>query len=99
MNTHHPTPNTPPTTEVAYGQFSAQLTRMNLETATRVANRLKTLLEPYCERIEIAGSVRRQKTEGIKDVELCIVPRLEPVNPEQHALFDEPNTEGRTPKT
>lgn len=46
--------------------------------ALRIATGLRTLLERACERIEIAGSVRRKKPE-CKDIELVAVPRYEEV--------------------
>jgi len=47
---------------------------MLLTEAIPIANKLKSLLEPYCERIEIAGSIRREK-EIVKDVELVLIPK------------------------
>ncbi len=43
--------------------------------ALRVAERLKALLSPFCERIEIAGSLRRRK-ETVGDIELVAVPKM-----------------------
>ena len=47
---------------------------MNYTEAIQKAERLRASLEPFCRRIEIAGSVRRQKTEDIKDIELVAIP-------------------------
>ncbi len=47
---------------------------MELEKAKAIAERIKTLLEPACERIEIAGSIRRQKPE-VGDIELLCIPK------------------------
>lgn len=47
---------------------------MNLLQAQTIAERLKAELAPYCERIEIAGSIRRQKAE-VKDIELVVIPK------------------------
>jgi len=41
--------------------------------ATEMANRLVALLEPYCERIAVAGSIRRKRPE-VKDIDLVIIP-------------------------
>lgn len=41
--------------------------------ATVKAEMLRGSLEPYCERIEVAGSIRRRKPE-VKDIELVAVP-------------------------
>lgn len=45
--------------------------------ARRVAERLAALLAPGCERVEIAGSIRRGAAE-VKDVELVVVPKHQP---------------------
>ena len=37
---------------------------MRLETAQPIAKRVKEELTPHCERIEIAGSIRREKPES-----------------------------------
>ena len=37
------------------------------------------VLEPFCERIEIAGSVRRLKPD-VHDIELCAIPKMQPGN-------------------
>ena len=46
------------------------------DEAVPVARELIELLKPYCERIEIAGSLRRQK-ERVGDIELLFIPRFE----------------------
>lgn len=45
-----------------------------LTHARQVAAALRDALAPHCERIEVAGSIRRAKDE-VKDVELVCVPR------------------------
>ena len=50
-------------------------TRIALMEATGLAGELVALLQPACERIEIAGSIRRQRPD-VGDVELVVVPRL-----------------------
>jgi hypothetical protein len=45
-----------------------------LPEARRVAERILTLLAPVCTEIAIAGSVRRGKPEGIKDIEIVALP-------------------------
>lgn len=47
---------------------------MELERAKAIAERLKELLEPSCDQIEIAGSIRRQKPE-VGDIELLCIPK------------------------
>ena len=46
---------------------------MLLHEAQNIAKSLKQLLQPYCARIEIAGSVRREK-EYCKDIEIVLIP-------------------------
>lgn len=49
--------------------------RVRLDTATRLADELVELLSPVCERIEIAGSIRREQ-EDVGDVDLLCIPRF-----------------------
>jgi DNA polymerase (family 10) len=49
---------------------------MKLYTAQKIAETLKGLLEESCERIGIAGSIRRRKPE-VGDIELLCIPRFE----------------------
>lgn len=46
--------------------------------AKRLADQLLTELAPVCERIEIAGGVRREKSE-CHDIELVAIPKMEPL--------------------
>lgn len=46
-----------------------------LPHARKVANELRDMLLSVCERIEVAGSIRREKAE-VKDGELVAIPRL-----------------------
>jgi len=50
---------------------------MELAQATEIAERIKTELAPFCERIEIAGSIRRRKPE-VKDIEIVCIPKTVP---------------------
>lgn len=59
---------------------------MRHDDALPVANRLVALLAPYCEQIEIAGSIRRRKLE-VKDIEIVARPRVVSGN-----LFGDPDT-------
>jgi DNA polymerase/3'-5' exonuclease PolX len=45
---------------------------MLLEEAKYTANRLIEFLSPLCTKVEIAGSVRREK-ENVKDIEICLI--------------------------
>jgi DNA polymerase/3'-5' exonuclease PolX len=47
-----------------------------LDYATEIAEKTRDLLEPYCLRIEIAGSIRRKKPE-VKDVEIVLIPMVQ----------------------
>lgn len=47
---------------------------MELEEAKPIAEQLKRLVEPGCDRVQIAGSISRQKPE-IGDVELLCIPK------------------------
>lgn len=44
--------------------------------ALKIATEIKAALSPYCERIEIAGSIRRRKRD-VGDIEIIYVPRFE----------------------
>jgi len=59
---------------------------MKLEHAQQIAESLKAELEPYCERIEIAGSIRRKKPE-VKDIEFVCIPKFAEVGTGQTTLF------------
>jgi DNA polymerase/3'-5' exonuclease PolX len=47
---------------------------MELERAQIIANQVKEKLEPYCERIETAGSIRRRRP-WVKDIDLVCIPK------------------------
>lgn len=49
-------------------------TKYKLADARRYADRVVAMLAPYCHRIEIAGSVRRNKPE-VKDIEIVCIPK------------------------
>lgn len=48
---------------------------MKITEARFLATKYLDLLQPYCERIDIAGSIRRNKLDDIKDVELVAIPK------------------------
>ncbi|MFW6195585.1 MAG: hypothetical protein ACOC5M_03575, partial [Chloroflexota bacterium] len=50
--------------------------RMPWEFAKRVGEEIADLLSPYCQRIAIAGSIRRKK-EWVKDIEILAVPDVQ----------------------
>jgi DNA polymerase/3'-5' exonuclease PolX len=47
---------------------------MTIDKARQIAEKYKALLEPHCVRIEIAGSIRRERQE-VKDIELVCIPK------------------------
>jgi DNA polymerase/3'-5' exonuclease PolX len=63
---------------------------MELERAQSIADDLLKRLYPYCQRIEVAGSVRRQKPEP-SDIELLCIPKyvasVDQLDKEIGALF------------
>ncbi len=46
---------------------------MELEKARAIAEKLKSLLEPACEKVAIAGSIRRQRP-FVRDVDIVLIP-------------------------
>lgn len=48
----------------------------SLDEARKLAERMVREMTPYCERVEIAGSIRREKPE-VKDIEICVIPKWE----------------------
>lgn len=52
---------------------------MNLQQAQKIGNDFIHLVSPACERVMICGSVRRQKAEGIHDIEIVAQPRHEEI--------------------
>jgi DNA polymerase/3'-5' exonuclease PolX len=61
---------------------------MEIQEAKVIADQWVDLLRPACERIEIAGSIRRGKLE-VKDIDLVLIPKVESV-PD---LFGNPGTQ------
>ena len=49
--------------------------RIPLAEGVKLANEVVALLETSCERLEVAGSIRRQK-ETVGDVEIVCIPRF-----------------------
>lgn len=62
-----------------------------LEVAQKIAVEICYKLQPFCEKINIAGSVRRRKPE-VKDIEIVCVPKQET----QYDMFGTPFTSGRS---
>ena len=49
---------------------------MRLEQARQIANNIKKILTPYCDRIEIAGSIRRGKPI-VHDIDIVLIEKPE----------------------
>lgn len=64
--------------------------RVPLVDAWLTAQLLLAALAPGCERIEIAGSIRRRRPD-VGDIELVAIPRLR-IEPAPGSLFDGPGT-------
>lgn len=47
---------------------------MKLREAKKIAERIRSILAPHCERCEIAGSIRRMKPEP-NDIEIVCIPQ------------------------
>ena len=60
-------------------QLALAATRLTLAEAQPIAQRLLEEFAPYCTWIQIGGSVRREKPEGIKDIELVMIPIIQPL--------------------
>lgn len=50
---------------------------MELQRARKIANDLCEELYPFCNKLNVAGSVQRKKPE-VKDIEICCVPKMIP---------------------
>lgn len=61
---------------------------MQLKQATIIAEAFKAALAPYCERIEIGGSIRRKKPKP-NDIELVCIPKFDEVGTGQITLSGE----------
>lgn len=48
---------------------------MHLDKANKIANRICEILQPNCDKVDIAGSIRRGKEE-VKDIEIIALPKL-----------------------
>ena len=47
---------------------------MKLEDAEKLAQEIVEHIRPYCERVEVAGSIRRKKSE-VRDIDLVLIPK------------------------
>ena len=51
-------------------------TKMSLVLAKKIAERFEKYISPFCSKISIAGSVRRE-CEAVSDIEFVVVPKDE----------------------
>ncbi len=49
------------------------MSKISLEWATKIAAKVTERLSPYCEKIEVAGSVRRKKP-WVNDIDFVLIP-------------------------
>jgi DNA polymerase/3'-5' exonuclease PolX len=63
--------------------------KLKLSRAHSLAEKIKNALAPACERIEIAGSIRRRKPT-VGDVEIVAIPKFMPDMEAQLSLFGDP---------
>ena len=56
--------------------MTTEKTRVPLAQAEEVASRLVAIMSPVCERIEIAGSMRRRRGM-VGDIEICMISAIE----------------------
>lgn len=63
---------------------------MKYLAARRIASNLIEEMKPFCERVEIAGSIRRRKAE-VKDIEIVAIPKWN-TEVDVGSLFAEPIT-------
>ena len=66
-----------PMTEATSGATTDEVRHL-LAEAQLIADQLVGMLRPFCERIEIAGSIRRGKP-SVKDIEIVAIPQTETV--------------------
>ncbi len=68
---------------------------MKLSQAQNLAERIIETMQPFCQRVAIGGSIRREKPE-VKDIEIVAIPKFgDPVD-----LFFEPSSSpGFSPRT
>lgn len=62
---------------------------MTLHEAQYIADGIKAKLAPYCERILVAGSIRRQKKD-CSDIDLVVIPRRDQIKDLFQTVIDTP---------
>ena len=49
------------------------LTELDLKEAEKIANQVKTSVSAHCDKIEVVGSIRRNKVLKVHDVDFVVV--------------------------
>lgn len=65
-------------------EFGEEKIKMELKYAQDIANDVRNKLKPFCDRIEIAGSIRRERAT-VNDIEIVCIPKMITV---QDGFFD-----------
>ena len=65
-------------------EYGEEVFKMELAEAKKLAEDIRNKLKPYCERIEIAGSIRRERMT-VNDIEIVCIPKTVTV---QDTFFD-----------
>ena len=63
-----------PGQQAAFWQEPASRVQVPLEEASRIAGHLVEMLSPHCDRIAVAGSIRRRRPV-VNDIDLVLIPR------------------------
>lgn len=63
---------------------------MELNLAVKLANEVLEKLKPYCDRIEIGGSIRR-KRPWVKDIEIICIPKTDDKGNRPQKFIDQVN--------
>lgn len=66
--------------------MSVHTTKVPLYAAEKAARIVKDMLEPYCEKVMIVGSIRRKKVE-VGDMEICLIAKRDIGEP---SFFEDP---------
>lgn len=72
--------------------MSVRTNRMPLYEAIPIADDLESRIAPFCERIAVAGSIRRQ-AHDIGDIQLLAISQTHEVPVQTVGMFDNPTTE------
>ncbi|MGA3110474.1 MAG: hypothetical protein ABSE15_00395 [Candidatus Bathyarchaeia archaeon] len=75
------------------------ISELDLKEAEKIAAQVKTAVEPICESLEVAGSIRRQKSK-VHDIDLVVVTKndaeWQKINEKLKKLKAKPNCSGNS---